>query len=625
MFYNISSVFTPAHIKKHISAHLRLFNMQAFGMALERYGRQPDIVTENGRPAFSSVSKTSGEETAEEALLVAFNFLRGTSKGDVARCFDNMFEREHACDQNMQVEAFVLWAHNRAVRGGRGEKQLSLITYKELAKRFPKTAVHLAFLLPEFGSWKDVTLLMEDSDTIEELKVELVRLMRDQLVADQEAEKPSLAPKWAPSEGSKYQEAFKAMAYALYPSENPNYTYMMYRKTLSSLRKRLGVVEIKMCGNAWDEIEPGKVPGVCAMKKRKAFLNLDGKGEQRSCDEKRIKCADNFNKHIAECKAGKGRMHGGVLDPHEITNKIYVTKKSPEDDLLECQWANMKETLLNQIRETHERERQKAEEMADEDFGVEGASSATAEMSLEEEQKEEVQFAKMFPLVDVSPSMNGLPKEVAVALGIFISEISPIPDKFITFDKDPRLVSLSECKSLREKVHLTWNAPWGQSTDFTKALKLLLHVMCMACKDGTMSPSDFDDFALVVLSDMQFDESQDRACKWETQYEELQRMFKETGYSDSNGEPLSFKVPRVIFWNLRASNNVPVNSDTPNVDMVSGFSKNMLELFASGNLANAKPEVQQVINPLETMWKALRNPRYDVIREKCAELGLTSA
>ncbi|TQD98775.1 hypothetical protein C1H46_015590 [Malus baccata] len=59
--------------------------------------------------------------------------------------------------------------------------------------------------------------------------------------------------------------------------------------------------------------------------------------------------------------------------------------------------------------------------------------------------------------------------------------------------------------------------------------------------------------------------------KWETDYEAIQRKFKEKGYGDV--------VPQIVFWNLRHSSSTPVLETEPGVALVSGFSKNMLKLF----------------------------------------------
>ena len=91
----------------------------------------------------------------------------------------------------------------------------------------------------------------------------------------------------------------------------------------------------------------------------------------------------------------------------------------------------------------------------------------------------------------------------------------------------------------------------------------------------------------------------------------------------------------MIFWNLRGdTRDYPASADTPGVDMVSGFSPNLLKLFLQGDLeemlaemvlvdeagkevAPAKPKV----DPMVTVRKALDDARYTPVRRLCAEVG----
>ncbi|KAJ4957741.1 hypothetical protein NE237_024852 [Protea cynaroides] len=68
----------------------------------------------------------------------------------------------------------------------------------------------------------------------------------------------------------------------------------------------------------------------------------------------------------------------------------------------------------------------------------------------------------------------------------------------------------------------------------------------------------------------------DQALKknWETDYEAIQRKFKESGYA---------MLPEIVFWNLRDSKATPVPSNQSGVALVSGFSKNLVTLFLEGD------------------------------------------
>ncbi|CAN8247804.1 unnamed protein product [Cochlearia groenlandica] len=116
--------------------------------------------------------------------------------------------------------------------------------------------------------------------------------------------------------------------------------------------------------------------------------------------------------------------------------------------------------------------------------------------------------------------MTGTPMEVCVALGLLVSELNEEPwkGKVITFSKNPQL-----------------------------------HIL--------MTPKQ------------RVDE------KWETDYEVIQRKYKEKGFKN---------VPEIVFWNLRDSAATPVEGTQKGVAMVSGFSKNLLKLFLEeGGIVNS--------------------------------------
>ena len=74
-------------------------------------------------------------------------------------------------------------------------------------------------------------------------------------------------------------------------------------------------------------------------------------------------------------------------------------------------------------------------------------------------------LGNVVPLVDVSSSMDGLPMEVAISLGILVSEITnpAFSDTFITFSTEPEWVSLKGL-TLQEKIKKIRKSSWAGST-----------------------------------------------------------------------------------------------------------------------------------------------------------------
>jgi uncharacterized protein with von Willebrand factor type A (vWA) domain len=116
--------------------------------------------------------------------------------------------------------------------------------------------------------------------------------------------------------------------------------------------------------------------------------------------------------------------------------------------------------------------------------------------------KEGLNLGKLVPLVDVSGSMSGEPKQVAIALGTLVSEINhpSFRDRVITFHSDPTWCDLSDCEGkIVQKVSKMKSAPWGLNTDLEKAFQLILDVV-VANKLPVEEVPD-----LIIFSDMQFD------------------------------------------------------------------------------------------------------------------------
>jgi hypothetical protein len=51
-----------------------------------------------------------------------------------------------------------------------------------------------------------------------------------------------------------------------------------------------------------------------------------------------------------------------------------------------------------------------------------------------------------------------------------------------------------------------------------------------------------------------------------------------------------YEVPKVVFWNLNASDNAPVKFDESGTALVSGFSPAIVKPLLSGNLEEFTPE-----------------------------------
>jgi hypothetical protein len=576
-----------------------------------------------------------------------------------------------------KADLVVMAFQTRNCRGGKGERMLMYSLLKSLAEAFgDETVAALLPLLPRYGCYKDFSQLTSVLPKESPLAARCVSLYADALKAD-EAElakateekrmpKLSLAAKYAPRENGKYDRALglaTQLALAVGGSSaNKPAALRQYRKLVAKLNAALGTPEVLMAARRWQEIDFSKVASKCLMSHRKAFLNEKVKGAaltvaEEATGNRHPEDADRVaaREHLRAALLEKG-VKGKQLAPHEIAAKCMSsggcyfgggsrpssTLSTAEKDVMCAQWASMREGVVEQMKAAADKlDADVLEAAAVQDAAsADGALASTA--ALKAALPKSVDLGKLVALVDVSGSMTGTPMEVAIGLGILVSELShaAFRDRVLTFESRPNWVDLSDCADVVQKVAKVQAAGWGGSTDFEAACERILSAAAAA----KLTPDEVPD--LLVLSDMQFNEARGCGCYgyghggrqaagWETHYERLQRRFAETGMRIC-GQP--YAAPKVVFWNLRGNTvGFPVDADAPNTQMLSGFSPSLLKLVMSGADLAVEEEEQEVVladgsvkkvvvkksgpTPAETLRKALDDDAYDSVRLKLSELG----
>ncbi len=495
-------------------------------------------------------------------------------------------------DKKVISDLLILIFQTRNCRGGKGEKNLTYFLINKIYSAFPQTITKLIELMPLYGYYKDLINLYELPEMPLEIKNVCVKLFSKQLMEDKEkldkateenkCPNISLAGKWAPRVDKHFNDFARDLCNVMFPNDSK--CHEKYRKLVVSLTKALEIPEVFMCANKYSEINFKRVSSLCLNRFRKAFMNeLVDKpptneeqetGNRFPDNPDRVQCRKNLKESLSS-----GNINGKMLMPHELTLKISYLKSEMEELVFEKQWEKIREDVVNMCNT--------------------GSIDPNG-----------LNLSKLVPLVDVSGSMSGTPMEVAIALGILVSEVNHqnFRDRFITFDTNPTWINLSQAKSLKEKVEITRSSPWGGSTDFMKAQELILQVI----RDNKLTKDEVPD--LIVFSDMQFNQA-DRG--YETHYQLLVKKYNQVGI-DICGIP--YDPPRIVFWNLRGNTSgVPVTSDTTNTQMLSGFSPSLLKLVLSGKeLVN---EDNTPITPYQTFRLAIDDEMYDPVRQIIQETG----
>jgi hypothetical protein len=308
-----------------------------------------------------------------------------------------------------------------------------------------------------------------------------------------------------------------------------------YRKTLVALTN---VVESKMCKKQWNKIEFSKIPSIAFSRYRNAFWRNDG---------------SRFAEFLTDVKEGKQKINAGAIFPHDII-RPYLDMRCQKDDAITEQWN----ALPNYMEGSKE---------------------------------------NILPVCDVSGSMQGLPMEVSISLGIYISERNEgtFKDAFITFSSQPTMEYLQG--DVWERARQLSMANWCMSTDLEATFDLVLD---SAVRDNV--PQSQMPTKLLIISDMEFNQAtgggywDSNNSDWNpTAMEMVKEKYKNAGY----------EMPGIVFWNVNGRmGNVPTKADTENTALVSGFSPAILTSVLGGELPT----------PLEVMFQTLNNERYKRIK-----------
>jgi len=435
---------------------------------------------------------------------------------------------------------------SRDVRGGMGERRLFRICFSWLAGQKPELAEKLLKLAPEYGRWDDLWM----SELKRDLWKKALDIIAAQLTADLEAadagKSVSLLAKWLPSVCTSSPKT-KALGRTI--AADLGMTERQYRKTLSKLRAASKVVEVGISANKWSEVDYNAVPSLANIKYKNAFTKHDAARRQAWLES------------LARGDEGV-KINSSTAFPCDIVHSYMTTAKQNYFD-----WRTL-----------HIKADTALEEMwkALPDY----ASSDTG---------------KTLCVVDSSGSMTvgvgggGMQAiDVAFSLGIYTSEklSGPYKDKYISFSNKPKYIDMSNCKTLADKLALSYAEAECANTDLRKTMKLILD----SAVNNNLKQEDLPS-TILILSDMHFDQGTTDWGEDKTLMREIAEMYKNAGYI----------VPKMAWWNISANSRtvIPVQQMENGCTLVSGFSPSVLKMALSSKL-----------DPFEALVDQLSSERY---------------
>tara|TARA_B100000963_G_C22615309_1_gene667019 strand:- start:704 stop:2473 length:1770 start_codon:yes stop_codon:yes gene_type:complete len=565
------------------------------------------VVGENGHLQYGW-----SNDFKESLLQFSFQLTR-TSKehcrNSLANKFRDILSRlnlndKHDSDYVLSLIVKMI-AHTRDIVSGKGEYELTYMMIYELHKYYPELAEQLFIEITKsstneqpLGSWKDFKYLANYiktyegenhvfiqfmiNETLKQLNKDLSQFI-SQKWAEEHNSKISLLARWIPREKSQFGWLFKRLAeqffnkYIVSAKENSiesakKKCYTKFRKKINEMNKYLCTTQIYQCNGNWREIDINKVTSITMNKQNNALRNIDKKGNMRSDNEDRIKCANNFKEYLNNVAKGKTTLKGKCVSMIDFVktaiNLNSQSKCGKFDDL------DGKRTLNYQWNDNA---------------------------------KYTEKLKSMIAMVDTSGSMscdNCIPLYSAIGLGCRIAEKSSIGKRVLTFSSNPSWVNLESCNTFTDMVEKISKCEWGFSTNFSAALKLILD----AVVEQKLRHEIVKDMTLVILSDMQIDSNGNENID-DSMMAFINRMYYEAGMKLFN-EP--YTPPHIIFWNLRSTSGFPCLSSHKGCSMMSGTSPQLLNLFCEKG-----PEVLEKCTPWNLFIESLENERYKNIGDFC--------
>ena len=440
----------------------------------------------------------------------------------------------------------------------------------------------------------------------------------------------SLSGKWAPRASSKL---FAPLRKLLFPYVIPEYRTWTnsannqsskqkselkietnYRKRLSIINKALNTVQIKQCENKWSEIDFDKhITSITLHRQKKAFMkpfsnatNSNTNPENSSQVEKdrdREICSNNFALYLESIKNNKSIAKNKCIS---VTDYVKQAKK-----LLIENKNILSKTITPQSPQSPQSSRTSPTEIL---------KQLESEKALLDKQWETKGLTinnldNFIAMVDTSGSMdsdNSYPLNTAIGLGLRIAEKSLLGNRIMTFSETPTWINLKNTPSFTERVDKVLKCNWGYNTNFYAAMNLIL----IAIINSKLQARDVSKLTLVVLSDMQMDSSDENLTSNSNSYsnsnsnsnskdvlfQKIKQNYANAGIQQT-GEP--YKVPNIIFWNLRKTDGFPCISTDERAVMVSGGSDILLN-----DICNKGVKALEKINSWNVITNVLDKKRY---------------
>lgn len=474
-----------------------------FMNALANENSNRKALTENGAVAYA----TTGKE------ILDFNFkltgYRNASIDRIKRDFGRVYY-----ENPTNAIRFLFWVGD--IREGAGERKVFQAGLTWLAEKHPEVAKALIPFVGMYNRFDSLRLLL-DTSIRNDVSVYLKKQIQTDAKNAMIHHPITLCAKWMPSINASSKVTRK---YAKMLCEDFGWSYATYRKTLSTLRKYINIVEFKMSNKQWSQIDYATVPSKANLIYNNAFLRND--------EERR-------REYLASLKKGDTKINAGVLQPHEIVTQYnkpsWWASVKDYDETLEQLWKNLPNMTIENTLVVHD-----------------SSGSMTSK---------------------ISGRTSCL--DVATALAVFMSEHNTggWKDKFVTFSSEPKIVDMTNLHSLHDKLDYISEMNDYSNTDIYRTMQLILRT---AVKNRI--PQNEMPGLICICSDMQFD---GRMFNFNsTLFEDISKQYESVGYKMP--KICFWNI------NDRGEKSIPLKQNDYGLILCSGFSVQIMKMFMSNKL-----------------------------------------
>lgn len=430
---------------------------------------------------------------------------RGKGEEDILDMFYDALRED-------KLLAMKLLFYIRDVRGGLGERRTFRIILKSLANSHPYLIEKNIDLIPFYGRYDDLLVLFDTK-----CEDKMINLIAKTLIDDCRTNQPTLLAKWLPSENASSSDS-RRLARKL--AKKLSLTNREYRKTLSSIRNKIKIVENLLSEKKYNEIEFDKLPSKAGLKYRDAFLR-----HEELCT-RYVEFIDNKN----------SKINAKTLYPYDIIRNVWNCE-THERKVLDKYWKNLPDYFDGKP-------------------------------------------CSILPVIDNSGSMtwnlNGgvIPIDVAVSLGIYCAErnLGDFHNHYISFSRTPKLVEIKGNNIVEKTLSAVKNVLY-ENTNIEAVFDLILK---------TLKKSDLSEECLpkhiVIISDMEFDEGT-RCNDSVTLMERIRKEWAKEGYTMPNLVYWNVCSRRNNISDLGADNITYVSGCTPMIFKSIMSGKNGMDLM----------------------------------------------